>query len=281
MSHNKSKFSASVVLFNTPEHQIEHLLKCIRSSNCIDTFYIIDNSPAPQNISKCEGINIDYIWLNSNVGYGSGHNVAIKKSIASDYLFHFVLNPDISFESDALEMMLTRISKDDNIGLLMPLVTYPDGNIQYLCKLLPTPVDLFLRRFSFGPFKRVAERNADRFELRFTGYNREMNVPFLSGCFMLLSLEILKDVGLFDETFFMYGEDIDLSRRIHEKYKTLFFPGACIIHDHEKASYKNLKMLWIHLINVAKYFNKWGWVIDPARKKINNKTLRALKSFNK
>ena len=108
-----------------------------------------------------------------------------------------------------------------------------------------------------------------------------MNVPFLSGCFMLLKIKALKQVGIFDESFFMYGEDIDLSRRIHTEYKTLFFPGAHVVHDYAKASYKSTKMLLIHMINIARYFNKWGWIFDSERKKVNADILRALSKASK
>jgi GT2 family glycosyltransferase len=105
--------------------------------------------------------------------------------------------------------------------------------------------------------------------MRASGYNKIMNVPYLSGCFMFLRTEALKDVGLFDERFFMYPEDIDLTRRIHGKFRTVFFPEVSIIHHHAQSSYLNFRMLLIHIENMIKYFNKWGWIFDKERKKIN------------
>ena len=167
------------------------------------------------------------------------------------------------------------------IGLLMPKVTYPDGSLQHLCKLLPTPIDFLIRRCMVGPLAGVRERLTQHFELRFTGYAQEMHVPFLSGCFMLLKIKALRQVGIFDESFFMCGEDIDLSRRIHTEYITLFFPAAYVVHDYAKASYKRTKMLLIHMMNIARYFNKWGWIFDSQRKKVNAETLKELKKLNK
>ena len=89
-------------------------------------------------------------------------------------------------------------------------------------------------------------------------------------------MSALQKIGLFDESFFMYGEDIDLTRRMHSKYKTIFFPGAVVIHDHAKESYKNIKMLLIHSFNLGRYFNKWGWFLDSERKKINLDVIRSL-----
>ena len=105
--------------------------------------------------------------------------------------------------------------------------------------------------------------------MRDTQYKYEIDVPFLSGCFMFLRVDSLKEVGIFDERFFIYGEDIDLSRRIHERYRTVFYPSALIYHNHGAESHRSFKLLMIHFINLVRYFNKWGWMFDNSRKKIN------------
>ena len=96
-----------------------------------------------------------------------------------------------------------------------------------------------------------------------------MNVPVLSGCFMFLRTSALKDVGLFDENIFMYLEDTDLSRRIHTKYKTIFYPKVQITHEYAKESNKSKKLLKYHIQSAIYYFNKWGWVFDKQRDEIN------------
>ena len=93
---------------------------------------------------------------------------------------------------------------------------------------------------------------------------------------MLFRIDALKEVGLFDERFFMYPEDIDITRRIHAKWKTLFWPEVSIIHEHQAASRHNIKMLMIHLYNMIKYFNKWGWFFDPLRKKFNQRLINQI-----
>ena len=131
----------------------------------------------------------------------------------------------------------------------MPKVYYPNREIQYLCKLIPTPLDLLIRRFL--P-KFLTKKWTYKFELRDFGYDKLLDVPYLSGCFMFLRTKALKDVGVFDERFFMYPEDIDLSRRIHQKYRTVFYPDVSIIHHHAQSSYVNLKMLMVHTTNMIK-----------------------------
>ncbi|ULQ59885.1 hypothetical protein K7I13_00590 [Brucepastera parasyntrophica] len=103
-----------------------------------------------------------------------------------------------------------------------------------------------------------------------------MNVPYLSGCFMFFRVAALITEGFFDERFFMYPEDIDITRRIHRKYKTMYYPDISIMHIHEAASYKDKKMLKIHIINLIRYFNKWGWFFDKERRTINKNVLTQL-----
>lgn len=180
------------------------------------------------------------------------------KDIIGKSKYHLILNPDIYFDKNVLEELFSYMEKNKDIGNIMPMVKYPNGDIQYLCKRIPKPRDLFLRKFC--PFKSVIEKNNYKYEMRETGYNKIIDVPILSGCFMFIRNEVFKTVGLFDEQYFMYMEDFDLSRRIHEKYRTVFYPKVEIIHAHAKESFKNKKMAKIHLKAAIKYFNKWGWI---------------------
>ncbi len=263
--------NTSIVLYNHSVVEIESLIKSLRQSKQVDEMFLIDNSPVRN--PDFEKLPATYIFNNKNLGYGAAHNIAIRKTIEQDIPFHLVVNPDIEFESSILEELEDFMQKNSDVGLLMPKVLYPTGEIQYLCKLLPKPSDLFFRRFL--PSKWSQQSN-ERFELRQSGYDKLMDVPYLSGCFMLLRTQALKNVGLFDERFFMYPEDIDLTRRIHREYRTVFYPNVSVIHNHTQGSYKSGRLLWIHLINMIRYFNKWGWFFDAERKKVNEETLRKL-----
>jgi len=263
--------NASIVIYNHTLSEIKPLVQSLRNSPVISDIFLIDNSPSIQIDFNNPGIT--YIFNNKNIGYGAAHNLALMKTIEQGIPYHLVINPDISFESNVLSVMVDYMDKNANIGHLMPKVFYPDGGIQYLCKLIPTPYDLFIRRFLPVSW---SKKRTDKFELRASGYDKIMDVPYLSGCFMFLRTEALKEVGLFDERFFMYPEDIDLTRRIHRKYRTVFYPKVSIIHHHAQSSYVNYRMLIIHIFNLIKYFNKWGWFFDKERRKVNEETLRQL-----
>ena len=274
-ANRADSISASIVLYNTPESQMERLFRCLRGSSVHVATYLVDNSPQPLAYDCIRSSGFAYIRPQINGGYGAGHNIALRKILESSE-YHFVLNPDIYFDNLALEEMLRFMDQDVTIGQLMPKIIYPDGSLQYLCKLLPTPFDLFLRRFAVGPLRKVLARRLSEFELRHTPYDSVMDVPYLSGCFMLFRTSALRHIGIFDERFFMYPEDIDMTRRMHALFRTVYYPGATVVHDHARQSYKTLRALWVHMYNLAKYFNKWGWLWDPERARINRETLERL-----
>lgn len=259
--------TASLVTYHNPKNEIGKVLDCLMSSP-IEKIYIVDNS-RNDSLRQMESLSprIRYIH-NANLGYGAAHNLAIREAMEQGADYHIVVNPDISFTTGTIETLTGYMDTHPEAGWIMPRVIYPDGELQYLCKLLPTPADLFFRRFLPSS---IFTRSRNRFEMRESGYDKEMNVPFLSGCFMFLRVDALKKIGIFDERFFMYGEDIDLSRRMHAVYQTVYYPKANIVHAHEKASYKNRKMLIVHIRNIIKYFNKWGWLFDRQRSIANRK----------
>ncbi|MCU0666029.1 MAG: glycosyltransferase family 2 protein [Candidatus Omnitrophica bacterium] len=265
----------SIVVYKTEGAQLKKAVQSFLNSSLNLKLYIIDNSPSDKLRDILVDFNAEYIFNNKNLGFGAAHNIAIRNS-AGLSKYHLVLNPDISFESGVLEAIFNFMEKNINVGLLMPKVCYPDGSIQYLCKLLPNPLDLFLRRSNIAIVNRLFRKSLENYELRFTGYRMIMDVPCLSGCFMFLRREILAKVGIFDQRFFMYLEDVDFSRRIHKHYRTVFYPQVSVIHHYSRGSYSNYYLFWCHIVSAVKYFFKWGWFFDQERKLVNRRAMDKL-----
>jgi len=266
------EISASIVTYENKKEILCEAINSFLNSKMNIKLYIIDNSPTDQIKSWLDhDPRIEYLFNNKNIGFGAAHNLIMKDHTKLGR-YHLVLNPDIKFSPGTLEELYQFMEQNPDIGNIMPKILYPNGELQYLCKLLPTPKDWFIRMFI--PIKSIRERNNYRFEMRFTNYNEIMNVPYLSGCFMFLRKKVIETIGLFDEGIFMYGEDTDLNRRIYRKYKTVYFPKVSIIHNFEKGSHRNLRLFWIHVKAALYYLNKWGWFFDQERKQINNSILR-------
>jgi GT2 family glycosyltransferase len=270
------KIHATVVLYNNIPVFLEKAIQSFLNTELDAKLYLVDNSEVDELKYLAEFDNrIEYIFNNANLGFGKAHNIALKKSIEEGVEYHLVLNPDVYYDAGVVEELLEYMDKNPDVANVMPKVYYPNGNIQYLCKMLPTPMELIVRRFI--PFASVIENMNRKFELHNSGYDKEMNIPFLSGCFMLLRTSHLKDVGLFDKNIFLYMEDLDLNRRLYMKYRTMFYPHTSIVHVHAKESHKRKDRLILHIKSTLYYFNKWGWFFDSERRKINKELLKRIK----
>lgn len=262
----------SIVTYKTDLHELARCLNSL-ASPVVSTIYVIDNSNLKSIADFCSQYsNIIYIG-SENVGYGAGHNQALRLAMETGEKYHLVLNSDVYFEPDTLEKLVEYMDSHEDVAQVQPNVVYPDGRMQYTCRLLPTPANLIFRRFL--PKRMVKKMNV-RYMLTFADHSKEMNIPYHQGSFMFFRTECFRMVGLFDERFFMYPEDIDISRRMHKYYRTMFWPGATVVHAHRAASYKNKRMLKIHVKNMIKYFNKWGWIWDKERRTWNRELLKEL-----
>lgn len=266
---------ASIVLYNSNREQLKKAINSFLNTELDVTLFLIDNSfnNKLESLTKLDS-RIKYIFNNGNLGFGRAHNIAIKNSITNDSKYHLILNPDVYFETGVLENIFYFMEDNSDVGSLMPKVLYPSGSLQYLCKLLPTPFNFFLRGLvPSGKFKNYISQN---YELRSFDYDSIANIPSLSGCFMFTRNNIYETVGMFDENFFLHVEDVDLNRRIHQKYKTIFYPNVSIYHENQGVK-TNFKVLLLSIKSGFYYFSKWGWFFDKERKRVNKEAILQLK----
>ena len=256
-------FTACIVTYNTNREDLSQIISCFQKTKLKFKLWISDNSEEDSLrsfINNFSDDRIEYIFNNSNNGFGSGHNVVLKKLMDNNFKekaeFHIILNADITFEENTIEKMVDYMRKNPEIGQIGPKIYESSGEVNKSCRLLPTPLNLIFRRFF--PIKSIVDKMDYNYEMRWCDYNSIMEVPILSGCLMFIRTDILKNVGMFDTRYFMYMEDYDLCRRIGQKYKVIFYPEVEIIHEHGKASYKTRKMMMAHINSAIKYFNKWG-----------------------
>lgn len=266
--------TVSIVTYKT---NIDELQKCFNSliSDKISRIYVVDNSCLDYIKEFCKEYPKVLYIPSENVGYGAAHNIAIKAALDMGSLFHLVLNSDVYFPPNVIDKLVDYMEEKEHqdVAQVQPNIVFPDGSLQYTCRLLPTPVNLIFRRFL--PKQLVGKMNY-RYMLKFNDHKQEMNVPYHQGSFMFFRTSCFSKVGLFDERFFMYPEDIDITRRMHKYYRTMFWPGVTVVHAHRAASYKSKKMLMIHTTNMIKYFNKWGWLFDKERSQWNKQLLDEL-----
>lgn len=243
------KINCSIVIYHTPIAEVQAVVEKLQESPLVDRIWLIDNSELMTE--RFEFMKCDYIFGHGNIGYGRGHNIAIEKSLATDADYHLVMNSDLKFDPSLLEKLAVYMEENPDVAYVMPKVLNEDGTDQHLAKRLPTPLDLMHRR--------IFNSNRGALNLSDDGV---WNVPCLSGCFMFLRSSFLHELKLsdgfvFDPRYFLYFEDFDLSRRLHSRYRTIYYPALTITHYHRRESYHSCRMGLIHTWSMIKYFWKW------------------------
>ncbi|GGH32288.1 glycosyltransferase family 2 protein [Sphingobacterium alkalisoli] len=264
--------TASIVIYNTSEKDLNSLERSFSHVKMAFKLFIVDNSQTNRLKEYFEkDQKIIYIHMPSNPGFGVGHNIAIQEAQKINSQFHFVINPDVYFDTDVISGMLNYINQHDDIGMMMPQILNLDASVQHLPKLLPSPFDVLMRKFKkpVGYYTKFI----NKYELRFVDHNLIYEAPVLSGCFTLFRMSAIREVGMYDDRFFMYFEDWDLSRRMNEKYRTIYFPKVSVYHGYESGANRNKRLFKIFIQSAVAYFNKWGWIFDSRRRKVNARTL--------
>lgn len=253
----------SIVLYQNDIKILKKAIDSILNLKLNFTLFLIDNSPTNDLSFNFHHDRIIYIHNPENPGFGASHNIAIKNSFILNSKFHVVLNPDVYFEVPELDKIVNFMNENENVGLLMPKILFPNGDYQYLCKTNPTFFDLFARGFLPKIFKNIFKTRLNRYEYRDHDLTENIfNIPYLSGCFMFFRTSILQRTELFDENIFMYLEDADITRRILKISQTVYFPHSTVYHHYSGLTHKKWKYKFITIKSAITYFNKWGWVLN-------------------
>lgn len=193
-----------------------------------------------------------------NVGYGAGHNLAIRAA-ATD--FHLVLNPDVVMASDALAQAARYLAAHPDVALLAPRVTGEDGHLQYLCKRYPSPLVLALRGFAPRVVRSMFDGTLARYEMRDVIGDQAVvvGVPIASGAFMFCRTAALRAIGGFDPGFFLYFEDFDLSLRIVPHGRIAYVPAVRIVHYGGHSARKGAGHVRMFAASALRFFRKHGW----------------------
>ncbi|MDQ6481888.1 glycosyltransferase [Dyadobacter sp. LHD-138] len=254
------EITAAIVTFKNDPTVLRAAIDSFLSCGLKICLYLIDNSPTDTLRHLISDSRVEYIFNNNNLGFGKAHNIGIAKSQSLNAKYHLVLNPDISFKPHTLEKIFEYMEAQQNLGLLMPKVTYPDGSLQYLCKHPPSISILLLRRFMPRAVQIFFQGKLNLYEYRDRDYNKIiLDVPYLSGCFMFFRNTVLEKTGGFDEKIFMYMEDADITYRVLKYSHTIYYPEASIEHHFAKGSYKSLRLMYYNIQGAFIYFQKWGW----------------------
>jgi GT2 family glycosyltransferase len=155
---------------------------------------------------------------------------------------------------------LTRLRGDAGIALVSPHVTGGDGRQEFLCKRYPSVLVLLLRAFAPRFVQERFRSRLDRYEMAdVCGAGERVDVTLASGCFMLVPTRLLKTVGGFDERYFLYFEDFDLSLRLGACGRLVFDPAVRIVHHGGYAARKGPRHVAYFIRSGVRFFRQHGW----------------------
>ncbi|SFT48462.1 hypothetical protein SAMN02910356_00725 [Selenomonas sp. GACV-9] len=251
----------SIVTYNNQENIKEVIESIIEHSQGIDfKIVVFDNFSSDDTVSLIKSIKcdkIDVVESKYNYGFGYGHNRnAERYPLAENYLIY---NPDLFLTDNLLYVFSKKMKENEHIGLLVPRVEYPNGDLQYLCKRNPTFFDLFMRRFLKSFNCEYLRKRQYYYEMRDKDYNETFGIEYASGCCMFIRGETYRSIGGFDENIFMYLEDADITRRINITKKSMYEPSNKVKHIWNKGAHHSIKLMLINIKSAFYYFNKWGW----------------------
>lgn len=260
----------SIVVYKPKLDQLKETLTSLTNTNLKIKICVFDNSPEPLLPENyfCKHPVI-YKFNNRNVGFGKAHNLSISE-FANDARYVLILNPDVYFDPLLLPQLMLRMELDSSIGLSIPKICHPQGHMQIINRRLPRPWD-YLISFLSTKFKTDVFHSQQYLSYQMSDIQTDKPFisPTTSGCFMLMRSHAFRDVRGFDERFFLYVEDTDLSRRISAKYKTVVFSDLKAYHYWSRGAYRSLKLFVLFVSSLVRYFNKWGWIQDPERDRLN------------
>lgn len=248
--------SACIVTYNSADEVSGALASLINSRlNETPGIFVVDNVSKDETVRliKTQFPTVALIENSENVGFGRANNAVLQR-LESTY--HLMLNPDITFNETVLQKMLDYMQAHPDIAILTPRVLNPDGTEQFLPKRQPS-----VHYMIAGSFEKFG-RPFTTWRKAYTGQNMDLQKPtevdFATGCFLLIRTAVFKKIGGFDERFFMYLEDTDLSRRAHKEGKIIYHPAFTVVHNWKRDSFRNKKAQRQHLKSMVLFMRKWG-----------------------
>ena len=245
------KITVGVVAYSTPLSTLEKTIQSLNDS-IVDIFVVLLCNSPDKNYQKdvellCDKYKIRFFGNQPNRGFGSGHNL-VARTFPSEW--YICCNPDVVVRSNTIFELVKFGETQKDAILLMPRVLSEDGSTQPLARRTLTPL-----RWLYRQLWRVMPRLFKPFELRFD-YGKTQPVDFVTGCFFAVKQSNFWKLGGFDEAFFLYTEDADLSYRAKLIGVNYFVSSTEITHVWMTKQTRNHKTIWQELRSLLRYFTK-------------------------
>ena len=245
--------------YELTKNAINSVLETVKSSYEI---FVVDNGSQDNSYEKLKfrfsneisEKKIKTIANKSNKGFATANNIAIKES-KGDYIL--LLNSDTIVKENSIDSSLNYIKTQEDVGAVGPKILLPNGDLDKAAKRnFPNPKNSFYKLFGFS--KIIKNSKSNNYNLDNLDPEGIYEVDSLVGAFMLVKKETINQIGLLDEDYFMYGEDIDWCYRIKQaNWKVIYYGKAKIIHYKGSSSKKqNLRLIYEFYKSMYLFYNK-------------------------
>ena len=261
------KLSVIIVSYKVKYHLEQCLDSVFRALSGIDgDVYVVDNNSQDGSTEylRRRFPQVHYIDNPDNSGFAKANNIALRLTNAEYVL---LLNPDTFISEDTLHRCIKLMDSDKSIGGCGVRMLNQDGTFAWESRRgVPTPLTAFLH---MSGLSRLFPRNKTigRYHMTFLDEHKEAEIEILSGAFMFIRRSLLDKAGLLDETFFMYGEDIDLSYRLLQTGAKNYYLPTRILHYKGESTHKNtfhyVKTFYNAMyIFFRKHYGHYSWILS-------------------
>ncbi|MDL2323841.1 glycosyltransferase family 2 protein [Ruminococcaceae bacterium OttesenSCG-928-A16] len=249
--------SAAVVMYGGAKD----VRQCLNSLNtqtkgCNLCVYLVDNASPDGALATLEqeGLppNVTVLPQPQNLGFGRGHNTVLPL-LQSRY--HAVVNPDIVVTADTLTDMAAWMDAHPDVAIATPGLVFPGGQPQHIGKRKPALLPLLARQTGLKCLKKYE----DHYLMLDEDLSKPIDVEFCSGSFFMMPTEIFKKIGGFDEKYFMYVEDADITQKALQHGRAVYLPQFTVVHAWHRAAHRQLRQFVWQLRSMLRYFGKWGF----------------------
>lgn len=218
--------------------------------------YLVDNASPDDTLDSLEAGGLpphtEILRMSENRGFGAGHN-AVLPLLKSRY--HAVINPDIVLRDDAIRQMAAWMDEHPDVVITTPQLLFPDGRKQFTAKRRPALLPLVARQLNLGGLKKYD----DHYLMLDEDLTKEQDIEFCSGSFFVIRTEVFREIGGFDEGYFMYVEDADITQKALQKGRAVFLPQVAVIHEWARDAHRKPRQFLWQLRSMMRYFRKWGF----------------------
>lgn len=256
-----AKITASIVSYGNWEEIVRGVNSILANAPEDFKLYIIDNDSPDDTLAQLQAQpwdnRVEIVPLEKNVGFGCGHNAVLERL---DSRYHFVINPDVVVDSPVLSQLPQWMEEHPDVVMCTPQLYFPDGRVQHLPRRKPNFMALVARQvLAKSPFMQPFYRINLRYTMEDQDLSDVTDIQFCTGSFFCIRTEAYRTMGGFDEDYFMYVEDADITQKAMKLGRVCLVPQFRAVHAWHRNPLRDSRHFKMQLDSMLLFWKKWGF----------------------